>query len=422
MLSSEQKNELLQVFTDLIRIDSSNPPGNETGVVEYMQELLQREGIKTQVYCKDPHRPNLYAELGGGDRPPILLLSHIDVVPAPGPWKHPPFEAVNDQGVIYGRGAVDTKHLTAMHLMSMIWIHRSGMALNRKILLLATADEEGGSSYGMEFIAQEHPELLPAGYVISEGGGFVLEQNGKRLRTCTCGEKGRCGITVTAVSQSTGAGPWHTPAGRLLRAMAAIADYSPELRLTEPTRAFEKAVDGRFEDKTLRNLWEYSTKSCLAIDAYDLCFGDPEVRPQVQLSFQYIDGTTRDEITEMTQTLLGGEEVSYEIGSCSEGYTCSLDNPFFHLLSQVSEELDPQTTILPMIALGRTDGRFIRNNVYGYSPMLADLPFSEVLKMVHQCNERITEDSLYFGAEVLYRAIVQTVQAMASGRDKEELQ
>ena len=124
----------------------------------------------------------------------------------------------------------------------------------------------------------------------------------------------------------------------------------------------------------------------------------------------------------MTQTLLGGEEVSYEIGPCSEGYTCSLDNPFFHLLSQVSEELDPQTTILPMIALGRTDGRFIRNNVYGYSPMLADLPFSEVLKMVHQCNERITEDSLYFGAEVLYRAIVQTVQAMASGRDKEELQ
>lgn len=412
MLDQEKKAELLQVLTDLIRLDSSNPPGDETSVAEYIVSLLTREGITAKVYSKVPNRPNVYAELGSGQQPPVLLLSHIDVVPAPGQWKYPPFEAVNDNGTIYGRGTVDTKHLTAMEIMSMIWLKRSGFPMDRKIILLATADEENGSAYGMEFIAREHPELMPAGYVISEGGGFVLSQGDQKFRTCTCGEKGRCKIEIRPdMKKAVGTGPWNTAAGRLLQAMDAVAGYAPEPRITAPTEAFIRVVDGKLEDKTLKDLWEYSSKSCLAVDAYDFDFTKPWQEYTMSLSYQYIDGTTEAEIRKMTDDLFGNQDVTYHFGELSEGYTCDLDNPFFQKLCQVTEELDPSTKVLPIIALGRTDGRFIRNNVYGYSPLLDDLPLSVVLKMVHQHNERITEDSLYFGAEVIYEAIVQTVQS-----------
>lgn len=420
MLDLEQKRELTEVFTGLLRIDTSNPPGNERAAAEYIAHVLEQDGIPARLLEKAPGRTNVYAEIGQGTRPPVLLLSHIDVVPAPGPWERPPFGGVSSEGTIWGRGAIDTKHLTAMEIMCLIWLKRSSIALDRRIILLASADEELGSEYGMAFLAQEHPELLPRGYVISEGGGFVIAQGGELYRTCTCGEKGRCAIRVAAEGRSDGYGPWHTPAGRLLRALGSAAGYRPAPRLTAPTQAFYEAVEGRFEDQTLKNLWEYSAHSCLAVEAYELDFTGPQGEQSLSLSYQYIDGTTRQEVEQLMADLLGGEDVSYEIGPMSDGYTCDLDNPFFRRLCQTSQELDPGTRILPMIALGRTDGRFIRHNVYGYSPLLPDVPFSQVLKMVHGPNERITEESLSFGAEVLYRTIVQTVGAAASENEMEE--
>ncbi len=420
MLELEQQRELKEVFTNLLRINTSNPPGGERAAAEYIAQVLEKEGIPARLLEKAPGRTNVYAEIGQGSQPPVLLLSHIDVVPAPGSWEHPPFDGVSCGGTIWGRGAIDTKHLTAMEIMCLIWLQRSGMALDRKVILLASADEELGSGYGMAFIAEEHPELLPRGYVVSEGGGFVMEQRGQRYRTCTCGEKGRCAIQVTAKGDPDGYGPWNTQAGQLLRALRSVASYQPEPRLTAPTQAFHKAVEGCFEDRTLKNLWEYSVHSCLAADAYELDFTGRQGDQGLKMSYQYIDGTTRQEVEQLMEELLGGEDVSYEIGPLSDGYTCDLDNPFFQRLCQISQELDPGTRILPMIALGRTDGRFIRHNVYGYSPLLPDVPFSEVLKMVHGPNERITESSLSFGAEVLYRAIVKTVEAAASEKEMEE--
>lgn len=412
MLDQEKKEELLRVLQDLIRLDSSNPPGNETGVATYIVDLLRKEGIPARLYSKAPDRPNVYAELGSGDQPPMILISHIDVVPAPGDWKHPPFEAVNDNGTIYGRGTIDTKHLTAMEIMSMIWLKRSGFPLDRKIILLATADEENGSAYGMDHIAQEHPELLPNGYVISEGGGFVITQGGRKYRTCTCGEKGRCEIKVTPdMDASCVPGPWGSAAGRILSAMESISAYEAEVRITPPTEAFARITEGVIDDKTMKDLWEYSSKSCLAVNAYAFDLHAPEQQYALELSYQYVDGTTEEEIHRLCEAFFGGKPVSYEIGALSEGYTCDLNNPFFQKLCEVTELLDPGTRVLPMIALGRTDGRFIRHNVYGYSPLLDDLPFSQVLKMVHQCNERITEASLYFGAEVIYNTIRETVNA-----------
>ena len=142
--------ELCGVFSELLKFDSSNPPGREKEIIGYIAALLMKDGIESRIIAKDDERPNLYAKLQGGQGMPILLLSHIDVVPAEASdWKHPPFGAHVDNGFIYGRGALDTKQLTAMQLMTMLLLKREGLPLSCPVILLATADEEGGSIYGI---------------------------------------------------------------------------------------------------------------------------------------------------------------------------------------------------------------------------------------------------------------------------------
>lgn len=413
MYSDEAKKELLALFTELIAIPSENPPGNEKQAAEFIRDIFQKDGIKTEIIEKEPGRSNVYAEIGDGEKPPILLLSHIDVVPGTGEWKFPPFSAYNHNGIIYGRGTLDTKHLTAMEIMAILLLKRSGITLNRKIKFLATADEENGSAYGMEFIAKEYPELMAAEYVISEGGGFVITQNNKKFRTITCGEKGACAMSlfwekddnVSVFSAS------ETKAGKLLQCLKALSAYEPEEEITPPTRLFLEATEGVIEDKTLKDLWQYSTKSCLTINGFEYIASkeEEEEKGSLPLTYNFIHGTTEQDIKEIMEHLLSETKGECTINGISEGYENSMENPFIEALEDISNQYDPGTKLLPMIALGRTDGRFIRKNVYGYSPMLDDIPFSEVLKKVHQIDECISEKSLYYGAEVLYDTLCRLV-------------
>ncbi|MEG0020410.1 MAG: M20/M25/M40 family metallo-hydrolase, partial [Oscillospiraceae bacterium] len=164
MLNIQEQSEVKQILKDLLRIESVQPQGDETLVVQYIQELFQKEDIKIQRVAKEENRQNLIATIKGGAKPPILLLSHVDVVPPQGEWRYPPFSAYEDEnGVIWARGALDTKHLTAMEIMAMLKLVRQGKSFNRDIVLVASADEESGSHCGMKFLREEHPELIPTG-------------------------------------------------------------------------------------------------------------------------------------------------------------------------------------------------------------------------------------------------------------------
>lgn len=413
MYDNEAKKELLDIFTGLISIKSENPPGNEREAAEFIKKIFEQDGIETEIYEKSPNRSNVYAEIGDGEEPPILLLSHIDVVSGTGEWKFPPFSAHNDNGIIYGRGALDTKHLTAMQIMSMLLLKRSGIKLNRKIKFLATADEENGSSFGMEFISKEHPELMEAEYVISEGGGFVITQGKKSFRTITCGEKGSCLMTLSWEKEA-GASAFSAPeskAGKLLQCLKRLSSYEPGEEITAPTKLFLEATEGVIEDKTLKNLWQYSTKSSLTINGFEYLSSDEteDEKGSLPLVYNFIHGTTRKDIEEIMYKLLSGTGGDYTINNIAQGYENSMDNSFIEMLEEASLKYDSGTRLLPMIALGRTDGRFIRKNVYGYSPMLCDIPFSEVLKKVHQVDECISESSLHYGLSVIYDTLCSLV-------------
>ncbi|HJW94358.1 MAG TPA: M20/M25/M40 family metallo-hydrolase [Thermoanaerobaculia bacterium] len=165
--------EALDALAAYIRIDTSNPPGNETSGAKYLQQLLTKEGIASQLVGSDPKRQSLYARLPSGtNEKALLLLHHIDVVPVnAAEWTKPPFGGVTQGGYVFGRGALDIKSLGIAELMSVIEIKRRNLPLARDVIFLATADEEMGGALGCGALLREHPELFAnVGYVLNEGG------------------------------------------------------------------------------------------------------------------------------------------------------------------------------------------------------------------------------------------------------------
>src|SRR5947208_13723317 len=147
-------NETAEVLADLIRIDTQNPPGGETAAANALARRLDAEGIKAEVFESSPGRGNLHARLpGGGGAPPVILLAHLDVVPAdPRGWRFPPFSGALEHGYVYGRGALDAKGVAVVELMALVALKRIGQPIDRDVILLATADEETGGKAGAGWI------------------------------------------------------------------------------------------------------------------------------------------------------------------------------------------------------------------------------------------------------------------------------
>lgn len=165
--------EAEDAFVAYLKIDTTNPPGNETAGAAYLRDLLGRSGIAARLVGDDPKRQGVYARLESGTRAKaLLLISHIDVVPADAAaWRNPPFAGVREGGYIWGRGALDMKSLTIAHLFAMIDLKRRGVKLERDVVFLATPDEELGGINGTKQLLEKHPELFEGvGYAMSEGG------------------------------------------------------------------------------------------------------------------------------------------------------------------------------------------------------------------------------------------------------------
>ena len=165
--------ETLQHFQELVRFDTSDPPGGEAPAVAYLKAVLDKEGIPVEVFALEANRPNLVARLkGSGKKRPLLILGHTDVVNVdPKKWTHPPFGAVRDGGYIYGRGTVDDKDNVVASLMSMVMLKRLNVVLDRDVIFLAEAGEEGSTRVGIRFMTEQHFASIDAEYCLAEGGG-----------------------------------------------------------------------------------------------------------------------------------------------------------------------------------------------------------------------------------------------------------
>jgi acetylornithine deacetylase/succinyl-diaminopimelate desuccinylase-like protein len=223
--------ETLRHFQAIVRLDTSDPPGNELPVVEYLKRALEAEGIEVKLFATEAHRPNLVARLrGDGSKRPLLVMAHTDTVNVdPKKWKHGPFSAHREDGYIYGRGTVDDKDNVAAGLMTMLLLKRTGLPLARDVIFLAESGEEGAVHVGIEFMVREHFKEIEAEFCLAEGGSVARSGGKPQYGSVQTTEKipNRLRLIARGVAVV-----------RLARAVANVADWQTPMRLNETTRAF----------------------------------------------------------------------------------------------------------------------------------------------------------------------------------------
>lgn len=236
---AKAEEEAMRHFQALVRIDTSN---HEAQAVEYLKSVLEKEGIETKVFSVDPKRPNLVARLrGSGKKRPVLIMGHTDVVDVdPAKWTHPPFSATRRDGYVYGRGTVDDKDNVVACLMVMLLLKRMNTPLDRDVIFLAEAGEEGNTRYGIDFMVRQHWPEIDAEYCFAEGGGVVRTGGKIQYASVSTTEKMGNGARLVARGPAGhGSVPLRTNAiVHLSQAVAKVAAWKTPMRLNETTRAF----------------------------------------------------------------------------------------------------------------------------------------------------------------------------------------
>src|SRR5215510_1709140 len=236
------EEETMSHFLAILRLDTSNPPGNESLVVDYLKSALEREGIETKVFANDPKRANLVARLrGNGKKRPLLIMGHTDVVTVdPAKWKHPPFSPTREGGYVYGRGTLDDKPSVAAGLMTMLQLKRMKIPLERDVIFLAEASEEGNGPYGINFMVEKHWAEIEAEYCFAEGGGVA--RTGGKVQFVAVSTTEKIAHTVRLIARGVaghGSVPLRSNAVvHLAQAVARVAAWRTPMRLNETTRAY----------------------------------------------------------------------------------------------------------------------------------------------------------------------------------------
>lgn len=425
----------VEMLKRLIQFNTTNPPGNEAACIQYIQSLLTEAGIESQLYEQVAGRPNLIARLKGrGNAAPLLLYGHVDVVTtANQQWTHPPFEAVEVDGYIWGRGALDMKGGVAMLVSAFIRAKIEDVALHGDVILCILSDEEAGGIAGARYMVEEHRDLFAdVKYAIGEFGGFTLAMGGKRFYPIMIAEKQVCWMRAEIVGPA-GHGsvpirggamarlgkllttldkkrlPVHiTPAVKLsLETLARELSGAPGLmikQLLNPmmTNTILKLMGerGRTFDPMLHN-----TVSPTILQASDKVNVIP-AQVTLQLDGRLLPGFTPDDMIRELKAVIG-EDVQLDV-VMHDPYPAAPNMGMFDTLADILRKADPQGIPLPLVLPGVTDGRFFARlgiQTYGYlpTPLPEDFNFTAT---IHAADERIPIEALEFGT----RAIVEAVR------------
>ena len=427
----ERPAELLQ---RLIRFDTTNPPGNERGCVEWIDELLRDGGYETKILAKEAERPNLLARLKGRDEAPSLLLQgHVDVVPVEGQnWQHPPFEGMNVDGWVWGRGALDMKGGVAMMLAALLRAKAEGLTPPGDVLLLVLSDEEAGGDYGAKYLVEEHAGMFDGvRYALGEFGGFPLYVGRRRFYPIQVAEKQRCFLrAVLRGPGGHGALPMRGGAmAKLARFLNRLDRRRLPVHVTPVARRFVETmaasapfptgtilrglIDPRLTDRTLDLLRSkgqvFDPMLHNTVNATIVRGGEKiNVIPSevtVELDGRLLPGyTPTDMIAEVRRVV--GEDIEFEVISHDPGPS-EPDMGLFDTLAEILREADPEGIPVPLLMPAFTDARFFSRlsiQTYGFLPMKlpAGFNFNET---IHAADERIPAEALSFGADAIYKAL-----------------
>src|SRR3954464_5887319 len=238
------RDEVTQLLQGLIRLDTTNPPGNETQAAELLRDFLESHGVQCELYARTPERANLVARIPGrGDGPSLLFLSHTDVVLADASeWQLDPFGGELRNGEIWGRGALDMKGQVAANAVAIASLAREGFEPSGDLIFAATADEEVGDDFGLSWLCREHPDAVRADYCVNEGAGDRIDFGGGRIfYLCSAAEKMSSPFRLSVHGRSGHASMPGIADNALVKAAALIerlAAFTPESRIEPEVDAF----------------------------------------------------------------------------------------------------------------------------------------------------------------------------------------
>jgi len=429
-------SEAVAWLQEYLRIDTTNPPGNETAAVEFLARILKAEGIRYSTAEPAPGRKSLWARLEGGDEPALLLLHHSDVVTADGEyWDVDPFAAEIRDGYLYGRGALDMKSHGILHLAAFLALHRDEIPLNRDVVFMATADEEAGSKVGMGWMIRNRPKAFAGvGLALTEGGHATI-----------VGERVALGVEVTQkvplwlrLETSGPAGHGSTPRvtsalGKLIDGLANVRGHDFEPRIVPVVDNYFKRLAPNFPGRIGTAFMDIET-----------AIQDPEFRAMLHADFANLYGLTQN--TCAITRVAGSAKVNVVGPSASAEIDCRLlpdqaplpflaqlqtaidddsisvnpllwyapsstgtDTPLFAAIETVMASRFPGIEAVPTMSNGFTDSHYLRERgiaSYGFAPFVIPV---EDTGGYHGNNERISIENIDRGLELLIEIVTQVV-------------
>jgi len=423
--------ELLQ---NLIRFNTTNPPGDEAECIAYINHLLTEAGFETTLLSSDPERPNLVSRLAGqGNAPPLLLYGHVDVVTtADQTWQQPPFEGKLVDGYIWGRGALDMKGGVAMMLAAFLRAKAEGLTPAGDVVLAILSDEEAGSDCGARYLVENHARHFQGiRYAIGEFGGFAMHVGQRKFYPIQVAEKQFCWMKATLRGLGGhGSSPVHggamaklggllqcldqrrlpvhvTPVARQM--LESIAGAVPAPISSAVVQLLDPALTDKVLDQLGRQGLTFDALLHNTVNATVVQGGEKiNVIPSeivVKLDGRLLPGYVPDDMMAELRPLVG-DDVELELIRYDPG-PGEPDMGLFDTLANILRELAPEGLPLPLLLAATTDARLFSRlgiQTYGFLPMNLPEEFN-FMQLIHAADERIPVESLDFGTEAVYKAL-----------------
>ncbi len=427
----ELRDEVVELLVALLRVDTVNPPGNETLAADVVRGYLSRHGIACSYVSKDPQRANLIARLPGGDGPTLSLIAHTDTVRAePEDWTHSPWSGHVENGEVWGRGALDMKGQVAASAVAFASLSREGFVPAGDLLLVIHADEEVGDDYGMSWLAREHPDLVRADFSLNEGGGERCVFGGRPFYLCTVGEKMTAPFVVRVRGRAGHASVPSISDNALVKAapiLEALARLEPPKVLLPQVERFLATVLGEVPSpevaveraRELHPLAAELLEPLLSITLAPTMIQaslQRNVIPgacEISVDCRLLPGQGPRDLEPLLRAALGDGDWELEWIEAERlgGSSSPVDTPLWTTLQAWVDRIEPGALLAPLISAGFTDSHWLRESfgtvAYGFMPLSVMEP-ELAGRLVHSADERAAIDDLELAVDV-FRHVAQTL-------------